>query len=167
MHFNRPSMRISTAAAAIACLVCSMTLAAPGEGPPMGPDFGRGGPPFGPPGEDRPPPYLMGLHLSEDQDDKVFAILHAAAPEMRERFKAVRKARESLRELGQSAQYDASKAASLAQALGAAEGQLALLRARTDRDIFMLLTPDQRTRLAEKPRDGEPHGKEGAPPPSR
>jgi protein CpxP len=162
MHFNRPSMRISTAAAAIACLVCSMTLAAPGEGPPMGPDFGRGGPPFGPPGEDRPPPYLMGLHLSEDQDDKVFAILHAAAPEMRERFKAVRKARESLRELGQSA-----KAASLAQALGAAEGQLALLRARTDRDIFMLLTPDQRTRLAEKPRDGEPHGKEGAPPPSR
>jgi periplasmic protein CpxP/Spy len=165
MNVNRPSIRISSAAAAIACLVCSMTLAAPGEGPPMGPDFGRGGPPFGPPGEDRPPPYLMGLHLSEDQDDKVFAILHAAAPEMRERFKAARKARESLRELGQSAQYDAAKAASLAQALGSAESQLALLRVRTDRDIFMLLTPDQRTRLAEKPREGEPHGKDGPPPP--
>jgi Spy/CpxP family protein refolding chaperone len=121
----------------------------------MGPGFGA---------EDRRPPYLMGLHLSEDQDDKVFGILHAAAPEMRERSKAAHKAREALREMGQSAQYDAAKAASLAQALGAAENQLALLRARTDHEIFALLTPDQRTRVAEGPREDRPHGADGPPP---
>jgi Spy/CpxP family protein refolding chaperone len=126
----------------------------------MGPGFGA---------EDRPPPYLIGLHLSEDQDDKVFGIIHAAAPEMRERSKAAHKAREGLREMGQSAQYDAAKAASLAQALGVAESQLALLRARSDHEIFLLLTPDQRTRIAEGPREdrfhgAEMHGGDGPPP---
>jgi len=161
-------IRRSGAAAAVACLLCSGALAQPPDGakdsrscgsewrgpsrpPPMGPGFGA---------EDRPPPYLMGLHLSEDQDDKVFGIIHAAAPEMRERSKAAHKAREGLREMGQSAQYDAAKAASLAQALGAAESQLALLRARSDHEIYLLLTPDQRTRIAEGPREDRPHGAE-------
>jgi Spy/CpxP family protein refolding chaperone len=118
----------------------------------MGPGFGA---------EDRPPPYLMGLHLSDDQDDKVFGILHAVAPEMRERSKAARKAREGLREMVRSAQYDAAKAASLAQTLGAADSQLELLRARTDHEIYLLLTPDQRTRIAEGPREDRPHGADG------
>lgn len=178
MIVNRHSIRRAGAAAAIACLVGSAAVAGAGDaqkdsracGPgwpapprPLGPGFGP--PPFGPGGEDRPPPYLRELHLSEDQDDKVFGILHAAAPEMRERGKAARKAREALHELGQSAQYDASKAAALAQALGAAEGQLALIRARTDREIFLLLTPEQRAHLAEGAHDGPEQGREGAPPP--
>lgn len=178
MIVNRHSLRRAGAAAAIACLVGSAAVAGSGDaqkdaracGPgwpapprPLGPGFGP--PPFGPGGEDRPPPYLRELHLNDDQDDKVFGILHAAAPEMRERGKAARKAREALHEFGQSAQYDASKAAALAQALGAAEGQLALIRARTDREIFLLLTPEQRARLAEGAHDGPEHGREGAPPP--
>ena len=53
--------------------------------------FGPGGPSdFG---EDRPPPYLRDLALGEDQQDKIFAILHAAAPAMRDHMKAARKAR--------------------------------------------------------------------------
>jgi protein CpxP len=164
-------MRRSGAAAAVACLFCASSFAQPPEGPkesracgsewrgpprppPMGPGFGA---------EDRPPPYLMGLHLSDDQDDKVFGILHAAAPEMRERSKAARKAREALRVMGQSAQFDAAKAASVAQALGAAENQLVLLRARTDHEIFVLLTPEQRTRVAEGPREDRLHDGEGPP----
>jgi Spy/CpxP family protein refolding chaperone len=180
MIVNRHSLRRAGAAAAIACLVGSAAVAGSGDaqkdaracGPgwpapprPLGPGFGDGPPLFGPGGEDRPPPYLRELHLNEDQDDKVFGILHAAAPEMRERGKAARKAREALHELGQSAQYDASKAAALAQALGAAEGQLALIRARADREIFLLLTPEQRERLAEGAHDGPERGREGAPPP--
>ncbi len=170
-------IRRSGAAAAVACLLCSGAFAQPPEGPKesrgCGPQWhGPPGPPFMGPGfgaEDRPPPYLMGLHLSDDQDDKVFGILHAAAPEMRERAKAAHKAREALREMGQSTQYDATKAASLAQALGTAETQLALLRARTDHEIYLLLTPDQRTRMAEAPREdrthgAEPHGANGPPP---
>jgi len=159
----------SGAAAAVACLLCAGALAQPPDGardsracgsewrgpprpPLMGPGFGA---------EDRPPPYLMGLHLSEDQDDKVFGIIHAAAPEMRERSKAAHKARDGLREMSQSAQYDATKAGSLAQALGAAESQLALLRARTDHEIYLLLTPEQRTHIAEGPREDRPHGADG------
>ncbi len=186
------SIRRSSAAVAVACVLWSGAFAAPADAPHesrgCGPD-GRGpprpppmGPEFGP--EDRPPPYLIGVSLSEDQQDKVFSILHAAAPEMREHSKAARKAREALRALGESTGYDAGKAASLAQALGSAEGQLALLRARTDREIFQLLTPEQRTRATEGPREaeglrppegwregpphgaeGQPHGAEGPPPP--
>jgi periplasmic protein CpxP/Spy len=171
MNAVRISIVRSGAAAALAGLLCAGAVAAPADAPqepggcapgwrgpprpPMGPGFSGG--------EDRTPPYLMGLRLSEDQEDKVFGILHAAAPELRERFKAARKARESLRELGHSAQYDPAKASSLAQALGAAEGQLALLRAHTDREIFLLLTPDQRTHLTEGPREGHPQGQEGPP----
>ncbi|HUA24890.1 MAG TPA: Spy/CpxP family protein refolding chaperone [Steroidobacteraceae bacterium] len=124
-------------------------------GPPMG---------FGPMGfgEDRPPPYLIGINLSEAQQDKVFAILHAAAPQLREHEKAARKAREALHRLGQSADYDGGKATGLAQAQADADGQLELLRARADHDIYLLLTPDQKSKLAAHER--ERHAHEGAPP---
>jgi len=42
----------------------------------------------GPPPEDRPPPYLLALDLTEEQQDKVFVILHGAAPALREQAKA-------------------------------------------------------------------------------
>src|SRR5277367_2256059 len=98
-------------------------------------------------GEDRRPPYLMDVALSDDQQDKVFAIMHAAAPEMRERAKAARKALEGLHDLGQSAEFDSAKAAALAQAQAAAQSQLALVMARTDHDIYLVLTQEQRAHL--------------------
>ncbi len=127
--------------------------------PPMVPGFGPG---FA---DDRPPPYLMDAALSDDQQDKMFSIMHTAAPEIRERSRAARKAREGLRELGQSAEFDSGKAAALAQALAAAESQLALLMARTDHDIYLVLTPEQRAHLAERARDRASHPHEGPPPP--
>lgn len=122
-----------------------------------GPGGAMRGPGFGPPGPgldfDRPPPYLKGLALTEAQQDKLFAILHAAAPDLRERAKAVRKAHEALHALAQSANYADSEAAALAQALGTAEGQLALVRIRTDRQVFLMLTPEQRAQAAEKEKE--------------
>jgi len=119
-----------------------------GSSPSVGPFFG----PQGPLGlsDDRPPPYLMGLTLSEEQQDKIFAILHAAAPANRDHMKKARKAREALRDLAQSSAYTSEKAAALAQAESAAEAELSLLRARTDHDIFMVLTPEQRAHLSER-----------------
>jgi Spy/CpxP family protein refolding chaperone len=114
-------------------------------------------------GEDRPPPYLMGVNLSEDQQDKVFAILHAAAPQLREHMKAARKARDALRDLSESSDYDNGKATTLAQAQASAESQLTLLRTRTDHDIYLVLTQEQRTQVAQRQR--ERHAHEGAPPP--
>lgn len=139
---------------------CDMEMRGPRGGPMQGP---LGAPPPGLFGEDRPPPYLMQLNLTEDQQDKVFAILHASAPALRDQFKAVRKAREALHDLGHAAQFDSGNAGSLAQALGKAEGQLALLRARDEHDIFALLTDEQRTQLADHQHDQGQHRPEGPP----
>jgi Spy/CpxP family protein refolding chaperone len=104
----------------------------------------------------------MQARLNEDQQDKAFAIMHAAAPALRDQAKAARKARESLRDLVQSAQFNETAAASLALAEGKAEGQLSLLRTRMEHDLYALLTPDQAARINSGPpeweghRDGEP-----------
>jgi Spy/CpxP family protein refolding chaperone len=90
----------------------------------------------------------MDLNLTEDQQDKVFAILHAAAPPMRDREKAARKAREALHDLVRSSSFSESSAATLAQAQGAAESQLALLRTRMEHDVYSVLTPEQQSKIA-------------------
>jgi periplasmic protein CpxP/Spy len=162
---------------AAACLVCSagVSLAdTPGDGqPPMdgprgpyafGPDGGAR--PFGPPGghdpnmlrEIPPPPYLRGIKLSEEQGDKIFALLHAASPKFRDQMKAAHKAREALHELGESNSFDDAKAQSLSQALASSESQLSLLHTRLDHDVFLTLTPEQRTQIADRKRqDGAFH----------
>jgi protein CpxP len=137
---------------------CAMEFHRPGL--PMEPPF------VGPPlGAQHLPPYLMDLTLTEDQQDKVFAILHAAEQALREQEKAVRKARDGLRDLGRSAQFDAGSAAALAQALGKAESQLALLRARADHDVFSVLTAEQKTEISRLDSEHESHRPAGHPTP--
>jgi periplasmic protein CpxP/Spy len=186
MSNSYASNRLTRAVAAALCLMCAAGAAMAGagpDGPPPGdgpgphgcgqswhpgppgpPGMGGMGGPMGFLGEDHPPPYLMGMKLSDEQEDKVFSILHAAAPEFREHMKAARKARDALRELGQSSAYDANKAAVLAQSEASAESQLSLLHARTDHDIFLLLTQEQRTQIADKRRQHEGHPDREAPP---
>jgi periplasmic protein CpxP/Spy len=126
-----------------------------GAPPPHGP-LGMGPGPMGMgPGEDRPPPFLRDLKLSEDQQDKVFAIMHAAAPALRDQSKAVRKSRDALRELSRSPQFSVDAATTLAQTQGKAESQLALLRTRMEHDVYALLTPDQRTQMTDRRHDME------------
>jgi periplasmic protein CpxP/Spy len=95
------------------------------------------------------PHFLHGLKLSEEQQDKVFAILHAAAPALREQAKAMRKAHEGLHQLMTSDKYDDAKAKSLADAAAKAVSQLALLWVRAAHDVYALLTPEQRAQIAE------------------
>jgi len=132
------------------------------RGPMAGPGFGSF--PGGEHPWDIPPPFLAGLTLTEDQQDKVFAILHAAAPALREQEKALRQAREALEDLIATAQYEETRAKALANASANADSQLALLRARTERAIYLLLTPPQRAQLLDRRRERPAHGP-GAPPP--
>jgi protein CpxP len=111
------------------------------------------------------PPYLAGLTLTEEQQDKVFGILYAAAPAIREQAKALRKAREALEELTTTAQYQETRAKALAEASAKADSQLALLRARAERDIYLLLTPEQRLRMLDRRRERLARGAEGLPTP--
>jgi len=121
-------------------------------------EFHRPGPHMEPPfGNHHLPPYLMDLTLTEDQQDKVFLILHAAEPALREQEKAVRKAHDGLRDLGRSVQFDAGSAAALTQALGKAESQLALLRTRADHDVFSVLTAEQKTEISRLESEHESH----------
>ena len=113
-----------------------------------------------------PPPFLAGLKLSDEQQDKVFEILYAAAPAMREQGKALRKAHEALREFNTAAQYDEARAKSLADTAAKAESQLTLLRVRAEHEIYAVLTPEQRKEISDRHHERGDHGHdhEGRPP---
>jgi len=118
----------------------------------MGPGFGAS------------PPFLAGLHLTDEQQDKVFAIVYAAEPVMHEQTKALRKAHEALHELNEADQLDEGKAKNLAEAAAKAESQLMVLRLRTEHQILALLTPDQKKQLEEHRRQAHEH--DGGHPPA-
>jgi Spy/CpxP family protein refolding chaperone len=109
--------------------------------------FGDHGP--GAPGPDMPFGHmpLHRLKLTEAQQDKLFAIMHARAPQRRDHDKAIRKAHEALRELGRADKFDDAKAGALSRDLGQAVAAEALLRARTDAQVLAVLTPEQREQL--------------------
>jgi Spy/CpxP family protein refolding chaperone len=69
-----------------------------------------------------------------------------------------RKAREALEELTTTAQYQETRAKALAEASAKADSQLALLRARTERDMYLLLTPEQRVQMLDRRRERLAHG---------
>ena len=122
--------------------------APPGEHGLRGPEHDGHGPfPFGGPGR---PPFFRGLELSEAQEDKIFAILHAEAPYLREQFKTAGKAREALRALAASDKYDDAKAAALANEAATAEANIALQHVRTEQKLLAVLTPEQRKQQAEE-----------------
>ena len=138
---------------------------------PMGKRGGERG------GEMRPH-YLRALNLTEAQRDKVFEVMHAQAPVMREKAKAHFAAEEGLRQLAATPDYSEAKARVLADGLGKSVAEMALARAKSDRQIFDILTPEQRKQLAEmkpgadgmhKSNDGPRDGgsKARTPPPAR
>ena len=129
------------------------------RGPPPGPERG----PFPGMGLGGPPPFLSGLKLTDDQQDKVFAIVYAAAPAMREQAKALRKAHEALRDINESPQYDETRVKGLAETAAKADSQLTVLRARTEHQIYALLTPEQRKQLEDRRHERESRGHDGPP----
>lgn len=122
----------------------------PGERAPGGP-----GPGLRHPGEmGGEPPFLRGLALSEAQQDKVFAILHAQAPLLREQHKAAASAHEALHALTRADKFDEGKAGALAQSASQAMARIALLHARAEQQMLALLTPEQRKQLEQRGQDG-------------
>jgi Spy/CpxP family protein refolding chaperone len=150
---------LSAAAALIAALGAAHPAFAAGE-PDAPPAAGR----HGPDGDHERGPGMpfghMPLHrlkLTEAQQDKVFAIMHAQAPQRREYDKAIRKAHEALRDLGHADKFDETKAGAVARDLGQAVAAQALLQARTDAQVQAVLTPEQRDEL----RRHHPRGNDG------
>ncbi|MDR0776382.1 MAG: Spy/CpxP family protein refolding chaperone [Azonexus sp.] len=100
-------------------------------------------------GGDGLPRYLYRLNLTEAQRDRIFDIMHAQAPTLRNNMKAVYKARSDLRALTTAPDFSEAKAKELANAAATAMGEMALNRAKTERQVIDVLTPEQRQQLAE------------------
>jgi periplasmic protein CpxP/Spy len=110
------------------------------------------------------PAHLRALNLTEAQQDKVFEIMHAQAPVMRDKAKALRKAETDLRALTSAPDYSEAKARSLANEAAKAMSEMTLARAKADRQVFEVLTPEQRKQLAEmKPTEPGPRGRGDGP----
>lgn len=144
----------------------------PGPGADHEPGPGHHG--FGPHGPGAPGPDMpfghMALHrlnLSDAQQDKVFAIMHAAAPEHHEHEKVIRKAHEAMRDLARADRFDDAKAAALARDLGQAVAAEALLHARTEAQVLAVLTPAQRDQLRQHPMRGHEGERPDGPPERR
>lgn len=100
-------------------------------------------------GGDGLPHHLHRLDLSEAQRDRIFDIMHAQAPAQRNAMKAMHKAQNDLRDLTAAPDFSEAKARELADAAAAAMGQMALTRAKTERQVYDVLTPEQRKQLAD------------------
>jgi Spy/CpxP family protein refolding chaperone len=149
----------------VCATACVSAVAEDGVPPPGGPGFGRpgmegphghGG--FGPGRHGWHEGFGMGpdLHLSEAQQDKVFAVMHAAEPQRRDHAKAVRKAHEALHALSEADRFDEVKAAAAANALGDALAASALQEARIHAQLQAILTPEQRQQAAKGHAEHEP-----------
>jgi periplasmic protein CpxP/Spy len=90
---------------------------------------------------------LRGLDLTQEQRDQVFKIFHEQAPAMRERTQAAREAQRALRQAALSPGFDSARARQLADALGKAQAELALMRVEGMSKVVALLTPEQRAKL--------------------
>lgn len=106
------------------------------------------------------PPPLLRIRLSELQCDKIFALTHALAPGQRERSKAIHQAQDNLRTLTLSAQFDETKARTLADTIARNMAENELQQAKLFQQIRVLLTPEQRQQL-DAPTKGPGHDARG------
>lgn len=105
----------------------------------------------GMPDEAPPPPFLHGLNLGEAQHNKIFDLMHALAPAMRNQAKTIHRSQMELRHLAMSSEYSEEKAKALAETDAQAMARMAQMQARIDNQIYQILTPEQR-KLLEKRR---------------
>ena len=176
-----PAPALLAACLAAACAVPAVAAAA-SDAPPAaaqpGPgadhDHGPGHHAFGPHGPGAPGPDMpfghMALHrlnLTDAQQDKVFAIMHAAAPEHHEHDKVIRKAHEAMRDLARADRFDDAKAAAAARDLGQAVGAEALLQALTEAQLLAVLPPALRVQLRQHHMRGHEEGDRPDGPPER
>jgi periplasmic protein CpxP/Spy len=93
---------------------------------------------------------LRGLNLTEDQQDKIFNLRHAQEPAVRAKFKELREARSNLEALTHAPTYDEAKVRALTDKSAAVMAELARMHAKTEYQIYQILTPDQRKQLEER-----------------
>ena len=102
-----------------------------------------------------PPGWLDGLELSEEQEDKIFAILHEFAPLQRKTARLLAKDRSKLHHIGMATDYTEAETHKLSDEYGRALAESSLQSARMERRILDVLTPEQRRDAAHQAARGE------------
>jgi protein CpxP len=95
-------------------------------------------------GEKPLPLFLLGLDLTESQQDRIFELLHSQEPAMRAQGKAIRKAMAEINWLAAADHYSAAEVRRLADKLAGAIAGTVVLRTENKARICALLTPEQR-----------------------
>jgi protein CpxP len=93
---------------------------------------------------------LRGLDLSDQQRDKIFDIVYAQEPAMRNKVKELRRQREELRQASLTSHYDVKRVRELADAQARTIADLEVMRAETSSKIFALLTPEQQQKATNR-----------------
>ncbi len=89
------------------------------------------------------------LDLSQEQKDQLFKFRNEQAQAVYDQKKIARQARKDLRALSESGNFDLKQAQKIAETLGQAKAQLALLHAQSKAKFFEILTPEQKQKVAD------------------
>ena len=93
-----------------------------------------------------PPAWLSQLDLSQAQADQVFQIFYTAAPLIRERLQAARRAHERLEDLAIAVSLDSDQGRSAFEAEAQALAEVAEIRLHAIAAVYQILTEEQRAR---------------------
>jgi protein CpxP len=146
-------------------LMCAMVALSQGpQGPPRGGGF-RGGPggPGGP--HDGLGPLARDLNLTDEQKAQIKKITDSFAESTKALHDQLHTLRESQPDPLSGAAFDEAAVRAAAEARARVEVELEVTHARIMSQIFSLLTPEQKARLAAKRQEFEQRHKDGPPPP--
>lgn len=130
--------KLSTAALAVALLA---TAAVAQDGGPRGPrGEGFGGPGMG----------LHGLDLTDAQRAQVKQIMAAEKPTLKPLMQQEMQNHQQMTALVRSGSFEEAKAQAIAAQEAQIHTQIAVERAKIEAQVYQLLTPDQKTKLAER-----------------
>jgi len=93
------------------------------------------------------PPYLKKLNLTGEQKGKIESLMKNEAQAMRDKGQAMHKSMMELRHISMSSEYDEAKVKTLAESSAKGMAEMVEQRARTDNQIYQLLTPEQRKQM--------------------
>lgn len=117
---------------------------------------------FIPPPGFMPPPgmprFLSGIRLTEEQNDKIFALTYPEIPKKHERMKQKMQLIKSIQSLSSSEKLDENQLKVVAEKLASIEKEELINNTVIENKVFQVLTPEQRAQLV-KNQTEEPNGK--------
>ena len=96
-----------------------------------------------------PMKMLRKLDLTEEQQDKVFELMHEQKPIMRDKMKEMRQTRQVIHDAVMSEAYNAEQINQLADQQGKMVAEMIKMRTNNFNQIYSILTPEQKEKARE------------------